>query len=105
MAASIVRTSSGDAPLRETRRVRIVVLGMSLGISFAISFVLCVLFYLALPDVGSGHAILTLLLPYFRFESWSGFAIGLVESFVLGWYVAVVFASTYNLCSRWLGES
>jgi hypothetical protein len=98
MAASSVSS-------REARRVRIAVLGMSLGISFAITFVLCVLFYHLVPNIGSGHALLTLLLPYFKFHSWTGFVIGLAESFVRGWYVAVVFGLTHNLCARWLGRS
>jgi hypothetical protein len=90
---------------REARGVRLAVLGMSLGISFAVTFVLCVLFYHLVPNIGSGHLLLTLLLPYFEFQSWTGFVIGLAESFVLGWYVAVVFGLTYNLCARWLGRS
>jgi hypothetical protein len=105
MAAATLDPRTGAGSTRDPPRIRVVVLGMSLGVSFAISFVVCVLFYLAIPDIGSGHAILTLLLPYFKFHSWLGFVIGLVESFVLGWYVAIVFGPTYNLCSRWLGKS
>jgi hypothetical protein len=63
------------------------------------SLPLCVLFYLVAPDLFSGHTILALL-PYFKFQSWSGFAIGLVESFVLGWYVAIVFGPTPSTMMR-----
>ena len=102
MPASSPVASAGVPPAREPRRLPLVVLGMALGIAFAISFVLCNLLYLVAPDLGSGHFFLTLL-PYFKFLSWPSFFIGLVESFVLGWYVALVFGPTYNLCVRWFG--
>ena len=71
-------------------------LGMATSLFFAISYVLCVLAYLLYPDMISGHAILPLLLPSFKFLSWGSFFLGLIESFVLGWFVAIVFGPLYN---------
>ena len=71
-------------------------LGMAMSLFFVISYALCVLAYLLFPDMISGHAILPLLLPWFKFLSWGSFFLGFIESFVLGWFVAIVFGPLYN---------
>ena len=71
-------------------------LGMAMSLFFVISYALCVLAYLLFPDMISGHAILPLLLPWFKFLSWGSFFLGLVETIVLGWFVAIVFGPLYN---------
>ena len=76
--------------------IPVVTFGLSLSVFFTISYALCILFYLLFPDVGSGHALLSLFLPWFTLLSWQGFFLGLIESFVLGWYVALVFGTLFN---------
>ena len=76
--------------------IPIYALGMATSLFFAISYVLCVLAYLLFPEMISGHAILPLLLPWFKFLSWGSFCLGLIESFALGWFVALVFGPLYN---------
>ncbi len=71
-------------------------LGLSLGLFFAITYALCILYYLWFPDQFLNHAVLSLLLPGFKLLSWPSFFLGLVESFAYGWYVALVFAPLYN---------
>jgi hypothetical protein len=39
------------------------------------------------------------LLPGVVWLSWQGFLLGLAESFVYGWYVALVFAPLFNICA------
>ena len=71
-------------------------LGMAMSLFFVISYALCVLAYLLFPAMGLGHAILPLLLPGFKFLTWGSFFLGLIESFALGWFVALVFGPLYN---------
>ena len=75
-------------------RLSIKTVGLSLGIFFAISYVLCVIWDLVFP----GWAMYQLwqgLLPGF---SWSavGLLIGLVETVLYGFCVAVIFVPVYN---------
>ena len=79
-----------------TALIPVYALGMATSLFFVTSYVLCVLAYLLFPDMISGHAILPLLLPWFKFLSWGSFILGLIESFFLGWFVALVFAPLYN---------
>ncbi len=73
-------------------------LGISLGLLFAISFVLCVLFDLLFPEYAMNR-VWAPLLPGFSWLSWPGFLIGLAESFAYGWYVAVIFVPLFNFFS------
>jgi len=77
-------------------RIPITALGLSLSLFFVIAYVLCILFYLVIPDVGSGHKFLELMLPFFELLSWQSFLLGLVESFAFGWIIALVWGPLYN---------
>jgi len=98
-------TASGTGVATGTRalRIPIVAFGMSLSLYLAISYVLCILFYLAYPEVSEGHKLLMLLLPWFDLLSWTSFFIGLVQSYVLGWYAALVFGPLFNLFAARFG--
>lgn len=41
------------------------------------------------------------LLPGFEWLTWSGFLIGLIESYLYGWYFAIVFVPLY----RWFAKA
>ena len=66
---------------------------LSLSLFLALSFVLCVLLGLVVPDFG----IPTWLqfLPGFTWLTWPSF-LGLIESFAYGWYVALIFGPLFN---------
>jgi hypothetical protein len=84
-----------------TRTIPVMALGMALGLFFAISFLICVTTYL-IPGLPVSHAMLTLFLPGFELLTWQSFFFGLVESFVWGWYVALIFGPLYNFFAlRW----
>ncbi len=89
-------------PLRTPEAVRIPVfaLGLSLGVFFAITFVLCVVFDLVFPGQAMYQTWLRLL-PGFTWLSWPSFLLGFVESFAYGWYVALIFGPLFNLFARW----
>jgi hypothetical protein len=85
--------------VRPLRTVPLLVLGMSLSLFFFVSYLLCVLGYLFLPGLPVDHAALSIFLPGFTLLSWTSFGLGLVESFVWGWYVAIMFGLLYNFIS------
>lgn len=82
-------------PTIVTSRIPVIALGMSLGVFFAITFILCVGFDLLFPGMAMYETWLKLL-PGFTWLSWPSFLLGLVESFAYGWYVALVFGPLYN---------
>lgn len=84
------------------RTLPVFAFGMALSWFLAISYVLCVLGYLLFPSLPINHAALTIFLPGFELLTWSTFCLGFVESFIWGWYVALIFGPLYNFfVSRW----
>ncbi len=88
-------TTNAPAYEKTAPRLSISVLGNSLGLFFAITFALCVLFDLIFPGYAMNQ-VWSPLLPGFVWLTWSGFIIGLVESFAYGWYAAIVLVPLYN---------
>lgn len=80
------------------RRFAIVPLGLSLASFFMLTYVLCVLFGVFVSDRGM-HQLLPQLLPGFAWITWPSFMLGLIWSFVFGWYVALVFVPLLNFFS------
>jgi hypothetical protein len=70
-------------------------LGLSLSLFLALSFVLCVLLGLVVPDFGM-HRPWLQFLPGFTCLTWPSFFLGLIESFAYGWYVALIFGPVFN---------
>ena len=75
-------------------------LGLSLSTFFAISYVICIMGYLIMPDFPVQHEALAIFLPGFQLLSWQSYFLGLVESFAWGWYIAAVFVPLYNFFGR-----
>jgi hypothetical protein len=91
------RTSFG---MGGTRTIPVTVLGLSLSVFFAFSYVVCILGYLLLPGMPVDHAALEIFLPGFTLLTWKSYFLGLAESFAWGWYVALVFGPLYNFFIR-----
>jgi 2TM family of unknown function (DUF5676) len=68
---------------------------MSLASFLVITYVLCVLYGLFISDRGM-HQLLAQLMPGFTWITWPSFFLGLLGSFLSGWYVAVLFAPLFN---------
>lgn len=66
--------------------------GILLALTFSIDMLLGVLF----PNWWVMQRFWEQILPGFTFISWGAFFLGLVESFVSGLYLAVVFVPLYN---------
>ena len=73
---------------------------VSLGLTAAISFVVCVVWGLVMPEGLHMHGFLELVLPAFKWLTWWGFLLGLVESFLYGVYAGLVFCPIYNWLNR-----
>ncbi|MEP7347183.1 MAG: DUF5676 family membrane protein, partial [Gemmatimonadaceae bacterium] len=72
----------------------------SLGIFAAISFVLCVIYGLIVPANLHMASALEAVLPAFKWLTFGGFVLGLLESFLYGAYAGLVFVPIYNALSR-----
>lgn len=93
--------SSGDAhtglpPKTSPGTIPLYAFGMSLGLFFAITFVLCVGYGLFLVPAHPMYPVWAPLLPGFTWLSWPSFFLGLVETFAYGWYGAIIFVPLYN---------
>ncbi len=73
--------------------------GLALGSFFAITYVFCVLYDLLFGQ--HMYEVWLKLLPGFTWLTWQSFILGLIESFLYGIYVGMVYAPLYNFfCSR-----
>lgn len=72
----------------------------SLGLSAAASFIVCVAWGLVMPESLHMHAFLEQILPAFKWLTWWGFLLGVVESFLFGVYAGLVFVPIYNAVNR-----
>ena len=72
----------------------------SLGIFTAISFVLCVIYGLVVPQSLHSVQFLEAVLPAFKWLTFWGFCLGLIESFLWGIYAGLVFVPIYNVLAR-----
>ena len=81
--------------MNTTTRLAIVPLGMSLASFLVITYVLCVLFGIVVSERGI-HQLFAQLVPGFTWITWPSFFLGLLWSFVFGWYFAVLFAPLFN---------
>jgi len=80
------------------------VVSWSSGIFTAFTFVLCVLYGLVVPERLHGmSAFLEMILPAFKWLSFAGFILGVIESFLYGAYIGIVFVPIYNFIYRRYG--
>jgi hypothetical protein len=57
-----------------------------------------------MPESLHMHEFLELILPAFKWLTWLGFLLGLLESFVFGVYAGLVFVPIYNVVNRRWGS-
>lgn len=84
----------------DIRTIPLLTLGRALSAFFIVSYIVCILGYLLLPDLPVQHQSLAIFLPGFTLLSWHTFFLGLIESFLWGWYIALVFGAIYNFFLR-----
>ena len=72
------------------------VVAWSLGSFGAITFIVCVLYGLIVPESLHMKSVLEQTLPAFKWLTGWGFLLGLIESFLYGAYAGLVFVPLYN---------
>ena len=83
--------------------IRLPVFGMAMSLFFLISYVICVIGYLVLPEwLMIPHSSLQLFLPGFKLLTFGSFVLGAIEVYLFGWYVALLFVALYNYAHRWV---
>ena len=86
--------------------LNIKIVSWSLGIFTAVSFVLCVVYGLiAPPSLHPMATFLEMVLPAFKWLTFGGFCLGLIESFLYGAYAGLVFVPIYNVFTRRWGAA
>jgi hypothetical protein len=80
--------------------LNIKIVSWSLGIFTAISFVLCVIYGLIVPRSMHMPEVLEMALPGFKWLTFWGFCLGLIESAFYGAYAGLVFVPIYNVLTR-----
>ena len=85
-------------PAQGVSRVPVVAFSMSLGAFLVMTYLILVLFDLWLP-LQAVNQIWTPLLPGFTWLTWPSFFLGLIEVFVYGSLVGLVFGPLYNFFS------
>lgn len=74
----------------------------SLALFSVVTFVVCVVYGLIVPETLHMTAFLEQMLPGFIWLTPVGFVVGLAESFLYGAYAGLVFTPIYNrLSKRW----
>lgn len=80
--------------------MRIIPTGHALSVFLALTFANCVGWGLVAPPNLHMHGVWEQLLPGFTFISVSSFFIGLVEAYLYGWYIALIFVPLYRFFHR-----
>lgn len=76
----------------------------SLALFGAVTYLVCIIYGLIVPESLHMTAFLESVLPGFRWLTPLGFLIGLVESFLYGVYAGIVYGPIYNAVSRRWGR-
>jgi len=94
----MMTTTVNSTPTR--LRTQIWVIGNTLSLFLTISFLLCVGWGVVTPYSMHMHDAWAALLPGFKWLTPFGFTIGLIETYLYGWYVALVFTPLFRIFSR-----
>ncbi len=78
------------------------IVGFSIGTFLSITYVLCIAYDLMFPEYAMYEAWIKLL-PGFKWITWWSFFLGLVEIFLYGIYIGLIFAPLYNFFNMKFG--
>ena len=80
--------------------LNIKVVTWSLAIWITFSYIFCIVYGLLTPSSLHMSAFLQQVLPGFEPNSWRGFFVGLIQSFLYGVFAGVVYVPVYNFFYR-----
>ena len=78
-----------------THKISLMAFGHASSLFISISFVLCVAFGLLFPQ-SPMYDVWLKLLPGVEWLSWQSFFLGLVESYMYGWFITLIWVPLYN---------
>jgi len=78
-----------------THKISLMAFGHASSLFISISFMLCVVFGLLFPQ-NTMYEAWQPLLPGFEWLSWQSFFLGLVESYMYGWFITLIWVPLYN---------
>jgi hypothetical protein len=84
--------------------LNIKVVALSLAIFSSVTFIVCVVYGLIVPESLHMSSLLEGVLPGFQWLTIIGVVIGLAESFLYGAYAGVVYVPIYNALQRRLAR-
>lgn len=90
-----------DNAKQDDRKIWIVPVGHAVSLFLTISYLVCVGFGLLVPETFRMYEAWSPLLPGFEWLTLGSFVIGLLEAYLYGWYVALVFVPLYNFFNRY----
>ena len=73
---------------------------MATSVFLAVSYLACIGWGLVTPASLHMHSAWAPLLPGFEWLTAKGFTVGLIESYLYGWYIAVVWVPLFRRFSR-----
>ena len=85
--------------------LNIKIVSWALGLWGAVTFVVCVLYGLIVPENLHMTTFLEQVLPAFNWLTWRGFLLGFVESFLYGVYAGLAYVPIYNFLKRRWGNA
>lgn len=73
--------------------------GHATSLLFGITYTLCIIFDLAFPQYAM-YSAWQIFLPGFNWISWSSYFIGLLETYLYGWYFALIWTVLINVYNK-----
>jgi hypothetical protein len=80
--------------------LRIVPVGLTLSSFLLVTYIVCILFGLVVPEQFTMHEAWAPLLPGFEWLTPTGFIAGAIGAFAYGWYIAVIFVPLWRFFNR-----
>ncbi len=78
---------------------RVLAVGQACGLFLLISYLFCVATGLVYPEMAMYEAWEPML-PGFDWISWPSFFLGAVQSYLWGWYIAIIWVPLYNWTAK-----
>ena len=95
MTTQSIYTASHETRARRAPHLPVAALGWSAGLFLAVTYAVCVAFDLIFPSQSMNGAWASVL-PWVSGISVGGVLLGLVETFLYGWFFALIFGPLFN---------
>ncbi len=80
-------------------KLSLIAVGHATSFLIVLSYILCVVFDLIFPQYAMNQTWQNLL-PGFKWLSWTSFSLGLFESYIYGWFIALIWTPVFNMANN-----